>query len=171
MPRKKKDKSADQAPQQSASSEVATTPRGDSLQHAVAPAPEAPNAVSSDLADFLSANSFVDAINASLPADERLKPIPQEYKFKRRDAETVSIAYHAAFELIGGVPRLVQWAQKNPDKFFEQYSRVAKSNDSHVAGGTTIVFNTPVPHSPLDNVAINEKGQVIDLEGDEDLPE
>lgn len=61
----------------------------------------------------------MNTINAALPqSSTALTPIPHDYVFKQRDRESVSVAMHAAFELIGGVPALVQWADPNPDKFF-----------------------------------------------------
>lgn len=122
-----------------------------------------------DLGDFLAAKNIVDAINANLPTQAKLKPIPQEFAFKRRDAEVVSIAYQAAFHLLGGVPGLVNWAERNPDKFYEQFARMSKSRDETTAGNTTINIVSAIPESPLDQVTLDEKGNVIDI--DEDLPE
>lgn len=122
-----------------------------------------------DLNDFLAAKNIVDAINANLPSQAKLKPIPQEFAFKRRDSEVVSIAYQAAFHLLGGVPGLVNWAERNPDKFYEQFARMSKSRDETTAGITTINIVSAIPEIPLDHVTIDEKGNVIDI--DEDLPE
>lgn len=41
--------------------------------------------------------------------------------FSRKNVEN---AFHMAFELIGGVPRLAMWADANPDKFYPLYSRM-----------------------------------------------
>lgn len=122
-----------------------------------------------DLTDFLAAQNIVDAINANLPAEAKLKPIPKEYAFKRRDSEVVSIAYQAAFHLLGGVPGLVNWAARNPDKFYEQFARMSKSRDETTAGSTTINIVSAIPESPLDFVTIDERGNVV--ERDEGLPE
>lgn len=35
-----------------------------------------------------------------------------------------SQAMQSAFEMIGGVPRLMLWADKNPDKFYQLYARM-----------------------------------------------
>ena len=121
-----------------------------------------------DLTEFLGAQKIVDAINANLP-EGKLKPIPKEFAFKRRDSEVVSIAYQAAFHLLGGVPGLVNWAERNPDKFYEQFSRMSKSRDESTAGSTTINIVSAIPESPLDFVDIDERGNVV--ERDAELPE
>lgn len=33
-------------------------------------------------------------------------------------------AFQATFEIIGGVPRLAMWADKNPDKFYQLFGRM-----------------------------------------------
>lgn len=130
-------------------------------------------AVDFDLDSHLRATAVVAAFNANLPKGGReLAPIPAEYVFKRRDRETVSIAMHAAFELIGGAPRLVHWANENPDKFYTQmYVKMLPSNQETSQGGTTINVMTSIPPSPLDNVTISEDGSVVDIDFDEDLPD
>lgn len=37
-------------------------------------------------------------------------------------------AFQQAFELIGGIPRLALWADKNPDAFFSLYSKMIPSS-------------------------------------------
>jgi hypothetical protein len=125
-------------------------------------------AVSPEVDRFLRAEAVVAAINLAA-ADEGLPPIPRDYVFRKRDRESVSAAFHAAFELIGGVPALMQWAQHNPDKFFPLYQRFAQS-DTLTPTGNTFVFNSAIPPNPLDLVNVKD-GQVV-LEADTgELPE
>ncbi len=47
---------------------------------------------------------------------------PKELKSKR-----AADAFQSAFDLIGGVPRLALWADKNPTAFFSLYSKLIPS--------------------------------------------
>jgi len=126
--------------------------------------------VDKDTADFLAATSIVEAINKALPQGVRgLPPIPKDYVFKKRDRETVSVAIHAAFELSGGVPGLIQWAASHPTEFYQLWSKLLGSETQTGAGGTTININSNLPSNPLDLVNVDEHGNVFTL--DDELPE
>lgn len=43
---------------------------------------------------------------------------------------TVVDAFHTAFQMIGGVPRLALWADQNPGEFYRLYSRLLPSQSS-----------------------------------------
>lgn len=45
-------------------------------------------------------------------------------------------AFQQAFDLIGGVPRLALWADKNPDAFFSLYSKLIPSSVKAEVSGT-----------------------------------
>jgi hypothetical protein len=131
--------------------------------------------VSADTDAYLRAASIVKAINAALPDGVRQLPeIPADYKFKRRDAADVALAFHSAFELSGGASALWLWAQNNPDKFYPLFAKFANTEIPN-AGGNTFVFNTPIPANPLDLVSVNATGQVVHLDAEanehDDLPE
>jgi len=55
--------------------------------------------------------------------DARLS-IPRSTGYTRQQ---VVNAFHDAFELVGGVPRLAAWAHLNPDKFFQLYAKLLPS--------------------------------------------
>jgi hypothetical protein len=51
-------------------------------------------------------------------------------------------AFQHAFELIGGVPRLALWADKNPSAFFALYSKLIPST-VQAQVNSTITINAP----------------------------
>ena len=51
--------------------------------------------------------------------------VPREIRRSR-----VVNAFHDAFELIGGVPRLAHWADTHPTEFFKLYARILPSEAS-----------------------------------------
>lgn len=51
--------------------------------------------------------------------------VPREVKRQR-----VVNAFHDAFELIGGVPRLAHWADSHPTDFFKLYARLLPAEAS-----------------------------------------
>lgn len=145
------------------------------VQHAKATPSDMPEAtpVSEELDTYLRANFAVDRINAAL-GDARLPTIPEDYKFKVRDRQAVTVAMHAAFELIGGVPGLMLWGSTNPDKFYPIWAKMAAMDDlGSGAGGTTINFISPIPEIPQDQIFINKRGDVVNPsdEGFDELPE
>lgn len=69
--------------------------------------------------------------------------------FNRMD---VVNAFHNAFQMIGGVPRLALWANQNPDKFYPLYSRLMPSTSINITSeGNKLVIEHSVPASPLDD--------------------
>ena len=125
-------------------------------------------AVSPEIDTYLRADRVNAAINDAA-AGEGLPPIPKNYVFRKRDRESVSVAVRAAFELIGSVPAMAQWAANNPDKFYPLYSRFAQS-DTLTPGGnnTQIVFQSSVPVSPLDLVNRAADGRVYRIDDFDD---
>lgn len=129
-------------------------------------------AVDKETDGFLRAQAIVASINANLPDGlPKLPAVPKGYVFRKRDRETVSIALHAAFELSGGVPALIQWASHNPDKFYPLWSQLHKSDTETGVGGVVIQFNSAIPPNALDNVSVSEDGRVVTINKDEELPE
>ena len=64
-----------------------------------------------------------------------------------RRADVVS-AFHCAFQMIGGIPRLALWADHNPGDFYKLYSRLLPSAASDELNGVTqleIVHALPPP--------------------------
>ena len=131
--------------------------------------------VPAELSAYLRADSIREAINKSLPHGVgQLPAIPKDYVFKRRDKEVVALSLHAAFELCGGVPNLVAWANQNPKDFYNLWVKLMNDDKLDSRGGTTINFVSQVPQSPLDLVNINASGKVYTVDGfeqDDELPE
>lgn len=135
------------------------------------PAEKAPDPTAVDVHTdaFLRASNIVAAINANLPPGSALPAIPADYVFRKRDREVVSTAFHAAFELIGGVPQFAHWGAQNPKDFYQLYARLLPSGtETAVGGGTTINFVSSIPANPLDLVTVDETGRVVNVT---DLPE
>lgn len=72
--------------------------------------------------------------------------VPRELKRQR-----VVNAFHDAFELIGGVPRLAHWADTHPTDFFKLYARLlpTEAAKSAVGDGSLTVIHV-IPPGPLD---------------------
>ncbi len=138
----------------------------------------APKVIDKDAVDegldyYLRAQSVIENINTNLPKGKSITPIPANYVFRKRDREVVSVALHSAFELVGGVPSLINWAATNPKEFYALWSRLLPSNTETPVGGTTINFVSPIPQNPLDLVTVDSTGKVmtVDASPDMDLPE
>lgn len=128
--------------------------------------------VDASLDAYLRAQNIIECINANLPDGVRQLPaIPADYVFKKRDRETVSVAIHSAFELIGGLPAFMQWGANNPDKFYALWSKLLPSETETPIGGNTFVFNTAIPSNPLDLTNVDATGRVFTLPSDDEVPE
>ncbi len=72
--------------------------------------------LSSELADAIPVSKDLQSLlNRGLTGTR----IPSALRTKR-----ASSAFAQAFELIGGVPRLALWADRNPDKFYPLFARL-----------------------------------------------
>lgn len=72
-----------------------------------------------------------------------------------RRADVVT-AFHTAFQMIGGVPRLALWADKNPGDFYKMYSRLLPSAASdELSHADKMVIQHALP-PPRYNPASNE---------------
>lgn len=72
--------------------------------------------------------------------------IPREVK----RAKVVN-AFHEAFELIGGVPRLAHWADQSPSAFYKLYARLLPTQASQqIEHGGEIRIKHVLPKGPLD---------------------
>lgn len=72
--------------------------------------------------------------------------LPREVKRER-----VVNAFHEAFELIGGVPRLAHWADQSPSAFYKLYARLlpTQANQQLEHSGEIRVRHV-LPRGPLD---------------------
>ena len=76
-------------------------------------------------------------------------------------------AFHRAFAMIGGVPRLALWASQNEDEFYRLYARLLPSATVNIG-----VQNAPIIIHALRPTALdNHPGQVIDLQTGRIIPE
>jgi hypothetical protein len=129
----------------------------------LAPSDEQAEPVDPEVDRYLRAQAIVDAINENNPFP--LEPIPKGYVFKKRNAGDAAIALHSAFELNGGVPRLVAFARTHPKDFYAMWARLVAAEESkgHTSA-TQIIFQSAVPKNPLDDVSIDSQGRVISAE-------
>ena len=71
--------------------------------------------LSSDLADIGISKDLSHILNKGLTPNR----LPQPLRTKR-----AASAFAQAFDIIGGIPRLALWADRNPDKFYPLYARL-----------------------------------------------
>lgn len=65
--------------------------------------------------------------------------------------QKVMDAFHDAFDLIGGVPRLAYWAHQNPTEFFKLYGKMLPAGASiDLNHNGEIIFRHVLPPSKLD---------------------
>ena len=80
-------------------------------------------------------------------APSTLKHIPRTISRKE-----VVAAFHESFELIGGVPRLAQWASENPGDFYKLYAKLLPSQSSQeLSSGNEKVIRHVLPKTALDD--------------------
>lgn len=68
-----------------------------------------------------------------------------------KTTQTVKAALEDAFDQLGGVERLVEWANEQPGEFFKLYAKllpVQVSADLNHKGSISIVVDTGVPRAP-----------------------
>lgn len=105
--------------------------------------------------------SLLSALNQSLPA------LPKDHLFKMRDRREVELAFHACFELLGGVPAMLVWANDNQGDFYKLMGRLLPEQQK-VAQNTQIVINTGVERSPLADVELTTNAAHMYEDDDED---
>lgn len=70
-----------------------------------------------------------------------------------RRADVVS-AFHIAFQMVGGIPRLALWADANPGEFYKLYARMlpsASSDEMNAVGAMRIIHALPPPaYDPME---------------------
>lgn len=103
---------------------------------------------------FLRGSASVMILNGAVK--ETGVVVDTKYVFKQRDRGTVEKALHATFELIGGVPKMVAWADNNQTEFYRIYAKLAPTESIVTGGGNTLVV-TQMPESELDSITIKPK--------------
>ena len=72
--------------------------------------------------------------------------VPRDVRRQR-----VVSAFHDAFELIGGVPRLAHWGDSHPTDFFKLYARLLPAEaGQHITHDGEIRVIHAIPRGPLD---------------------
>lgn len=75
----------------------------------------------------------------------RPRPYPIPRSIGRKNVEN---AFHTAFELIGGVPRMALWADQNQTEFYKLFSRLLPQQ---IDAKANVVMQITVPPSKLDD--------------------
>lgn len=83
------------------------------------------------------------------------KRLPRELKGKR-----AADAFQQAFDLIGGVPRLALWADKNPTAFFALYSKLIPSS---VKAEVKATIKIDAPWMNPNRLSYQQPGEVVDV--------
>lgn len=85
-------------------------------------------------------------------------PVRDVWKYAKR--KHIEQAVHSTFALIGGIPRMVAWADANPGDFYKAYIKLGAA-DTQIAGLTQVVVNSNMGTSPLDVVSLDDNGKVV----------
>lgn len=86
---------------------------------------------------------------ASEPTDAQIR-LPSNLQGRKVKREEIANAFLTSFELMGGVPRLAVWADKNYGDFMKIFGRLLPKETLTVHDGE-VVFKHVVPTSPLDD--------------------
>lgn len=84
------------------------------------------------------------------------KRMPKELK-----GQKAADAFQSAFDLIGGVPRLALWADKNPTAFYSLYSKLIPSS---VKTDITARVVIEAPWMNPNRLNYRESAEVVDVE-------
>jgi hypothetical protein len=83
-------------------------------------------------------------------------------------SKTMKEAFKEAFDQLGGVPKLVEWAERNPDKFYTLVARLLPvditSNDEAITP-TVVKVNlvAPPPREELQRIEAKVVNEVVPL--------
>ena len=117
------------------------------------------------IAEFIPADEFKEAeIEAEFevvtrePWEETLNQLAHKpgtsFRMPRRadvQRKQVVNAFHDAFQLIGGTPRLAIWADENPTEFFKLYGKLApKQVEQETKHDGGLVIKHILPRGKLD---------------------
>lgn len=88
------------------------------MEDSTAPSPDVTSQIT-DMASELSALGISKDMQELLERGLHSSKLPKQLRTAR-----AAEAMQQAFELIGGVPRLALWADRNPDKFYPLFARM-----------------------------------------------
>lgn len=124
------------------------------------------------IAELEHEDSFLRGTQALAILNEAIKEtgivIPTNYVFKDMDRSVIKKAHDAVFGLLGGVPSMLLWAAQNKGDFYKQYAKFG-AVDTNAGGGATVIVNTNVAPSPLDNIVLTDDGKIVDAQYDDPL--
>lgn len=69
-------------------------------------------------------------------------------------------AFQAAFDLIGGIPRLALWADKNPSAFFSLYSKLIPAT---VQAQVNATIKVDAPWMNPNRLSYQSQGEIVDV--------
>jgi len=132
--------------------------------------PIAPLDPDSDESDELQ-QQFYTAVMASQPPSEATTGSPpldvllQKGLYGSRlpkplKGQKAADAFQTAFDLIGGIPRLALWADKNPTQFFSLYSKLIPST---VKASVDATIKIDAPWMSPNRLSYMDSPQVIDV--------
>ena len=75
---------------------------------------------------------------------------PKPATLARVSRAAVDLAIHDVFHLIGGVPAMADWAQKNPDKFYPMFAKLTTSPAHQPRSDNAVTIEHALPESKLD---------------------
>lgn len=97
-----------------------------------------------------------------------LKPPGRKKGVPNKISKTMKEAFKEAFEQLGGVPKLVEWAERNPDKFYTLIARLLPVDIT--SGGETITptivkvnLVAPPPRQELQRIEAQMVTEVMPL--------
>lgn len=96
--------------------------------------------------------------------EQHLPAIPKDYVFKLKDRAFVADALFAAFDLTGGVPRLVKWGHENYGEFIKVFTKLLPEAQKQESGPAIVQVFHGVPASALDMGDVVEVGDELDDE-------
>ena len=109
---------------------------------------EAQEAVAVDHGQVIEIQDWETAMEAIADRDTTRLVIPRNKDFSRKQ---VVEAFHSAFELIGGVPRLALWGHQHETEFYKLYSKLLPSQASSALGeANELVIRHVLPRGALD---------------------
>lgn len=122
-----------------------------------------PELTKDELEALASADAEIRAAGAVTLLEKTLPQIPPSYQYRPKSKEFIANSFHAAFELIGGVPALIVWAEQNPSDFFKLYAKMLPEVERGNVQGTQVVVHTHIGKSALDEATFTE-AHIVDAD-------
>jgi hypothetical protein len=106
-----------------------------------------------------------EIVEAHIETKNPLPPLVRKRDgFNRQDAVN---AFARTFEMIGGVPRMALWADRNPDKFYALYSRLLPSAAVSIGTAGAVIIEHALAPTELDRHPTPKNTDVTDVDTQE----